>query len=478
MIEFFSVSWGMRIFITFILGLCVLTQTLALVINFYRQDQIKQRVFENLLEIAILAEIIVFSFMHGEVVNSYRNGIVVPIGYENIRIIFFLAILVLSIAIYVNNRRLLPLSVILAASVSLPALENITASFYPFLFVGALLFFLSRSIKSCVISMIAIRTSVSAFSIIHAVDNLHTGVLFCESDGYTILSNHQMQRLMHQLTGKVFRDSLKFYEMLISDEYISSYEKVKLEGQSVYLQPDGSAWMFTKKEIPFLMKKYIHISASDVSENWALTSKLQDQDQELREKSVELKNTISNLHILSKEKEIESARMRAHDILGQSLTVLLRTIQNEDNLDYDLLKSLSKDLLEEIKSEYGEASAVDELKHLQQTFISIGVDVNFKGQLPNDKEQASLFVDIIREGTANAVRHGLASQVNIEAEETEDSYNLVMSNIGHTTSEPITLGSGLTVMRKKILAQGGHLEISPYPEFTLSVILPGGEKSG
>jgi signal transduction histidine kinase len=232
--------------------------------------------------------------------------------------------------------------------------------------------------------------------------------------------------------------------------------------------------MFTKTEIPLLMKNYIHISAADVSENWSLTSKLQIQDQELRNKSEELKRTISNLHILSKEKEIENAKIRAHDILGQRLTVLLRMIQNEEILDYKLLTSLSKGLIDEIKAEHDEISPLEELQSIQEIFNSIGVDINFKGKLPEDEEQAGLFVDIIREGSANAVRHGFATRINIESEEIKDSYNLVISNVGHTTSDPIIPGSGIKAIRKKVEAQGGNIEITPYPQFTLSVVLPGG----
>ena len=67
--------------------------------------------------------------------------------------------------------------------------------------------------------------------------------------------------------------------MLISDKYKSRCEKVQLEGQLVYLLPDKTAWIFKKTDIMILNKNYIHISAADVSEHWALTAKLQDQDQ-------------------------------------------------------------------------------------------------------------------------------------------------------------------------------------------------------
>ena len=478
MIEFFTFSWGGRIAITFILGLCVLAQTLSIVLNFYRFDQTIRRVFEILLEFFILCEIIMLSFMHGEVINGYNNGIVVAIGYENIRISIFLSILMVAIIVCYIKRTLLPISVIVFAGISLPAIENIMGSLFPWLFVGALVFFLVRGVKNSISNYFAIKTNISALSIINALDTLHTGVIFSESDGYIVLSNHQMQRLMLLITGKIFRNSLKFYEVLISDKYESRYKKVGIEGQTVYLLSDETAWMFTKTDIPFLRKNYVHISAADVSENWALTSKLQAQEEELREKTLELKATISNLHILSKEKEIENAKVRAHDIIGQRLTVLLRMLQNRDNLDYGSLTSLSKGLLEELKEEEIETKAEDELKKIQQIFNIIGVEVIFQGQLPHDEEDAQLFVDIIREGTANAVRHGFATQVKVEAEESEGSYNLVVANIGYTRDEPITLGSGLKAMRKKVNDQGGRLEIIHYPVFTLSVCLPGGEKSG
>ena len=310
----------------------------------------------------------------------------------------------------------------------------------------------------------------------HAIDTLHTGVLFCENDGYTLLSNYQMQKLMIAITGRIFRNAIQFYEMLVSDQYESRYKKAELDGQMIYLLPDGTAWMFTKTDIPFRMKNYVHISVADVSGHWNLTTRLQQQNQKLRRKKDELTKTIANLHIFSKEREIENARMRAHDILGQRLTVLLRTIQDENNIDYDLLTSLSKGLLDELKAEKSETRPYDELESIQQIFAAIGVDINVEGQLPDNVEHAGLFVDIIREGSTNAARHGFASKINVVTEATEDAYNLTITNNGHTTTVPITPGGGIGVMRKKVNAQGGNLDIRQHPLFTVSVVLPGGDQ--
>lgn len=476
MIEFFNLSAATHIFVTFYLGICVLAQTLALVLNFFRHRRNITWVFESLLEISILFEILIFSLLYGQIVNAYNNGFVVPTGYESIRILIFLVILILVVVVSITMKNLLVLSVIPITLISLPIMENIMGATFPWFFIGALIFFLGRSIKICIFSVIEIGTSISALSVTRAIDTLHTGVLFSENDGHTLLSNRQMQNLMISITGKVFRNSIEFYDMLLSDQYGSRYKKAELDGQIVYLLADGTAWMLKKTDIFFLMKNYIHISVADVTELFALTAKLQIQDQELRHKSGELKKTIANLHILSKEREIDNAKMRAHDILGQRLSVLLRIIQNEDNLDYDLLTSLSKGLLAELKAEQNAIGPYDEINEIQQIFAAIGVDIKFEGELPDDIQQASLFVDIIRESSTNAVRHGFATQININIELKENEYKLTINNNGHTGNEPIIPGSGIKVMKKKVSGQGGNLNITHQPLFTLSVVLPGGEK--
>lgn len=476
MIEFYNFSWKARILITVILGLCVLGQTLAMVLNFYRNRLNPRIALKNLLEIFILLQVLVFSFLHGQIVNGYKTGFVVASGYENIRIVLFILTLTLLVLVCFLKKTYLPLSLIPAIAISLPIIEKILGEAFPWFFIGALIFLLVRSIRLCITSAIAIKTNISALSVIHAIDTLDTGVLFSENDGHILLSNQKMQKLMLAMTGKTFRNSIEFYDMLVSEEDTWRYKKNELDEQRVYILSDASAWMLTKTDVSYLMKNYIHISLADVSQLWSLTRELQIQDEELRHKSDELKETIANLYSLSKKKEIENARMRAHDILGQRLSVLLRTIRTDNDIDYALLESLSKGLLSELKAEQDEIGPYDELKGIQEIFLAIGVDIKFEGSLPQDEEQAHLFVDIIREGSTNAVRHGLATEINIKSESIEETYNLTINNNGHTTSTPIALGSGIRTMRKKVDSQGGDLEIIQEPIFTLAAVLPGGDK--
>lgn len=477
MIEFFKFSWPAHLVITFIFGISILMQTVAIMLSFFGHNLKKSRIFENLFEISILFEIFIFSLMHGEVIDGYKNGFLVASGYEKIRIIMFLINVSLAVIVYLIIKSSFSLMVIPATIISLPIIENLLGSVYPWFFIAAIILFLGRSIVVCISNIILIRTKISALSVIRGIDILNTGVLFSENDGYILLSNKQMQKLMLAIADKIFRNSIQFYEMLVQDKFNSRCKKEELDGQMVYLLPDDSAWMFTKTEIQIQRKNYIHISASDVSQVWKMTVKLQNQDKELRHKSDELKKTISKIYILSKKKEIENAKMRAHDILGQRLSLLLRIIQDKNSIDYDLLVSLSKGLLDEVKAERETTGPYDKLNSIQQVFSDIGVNVKIQGQFPYKIEQASLFVDIIRESATNAVRHGFATQINIKSELIEGIYNLTIDNNGYTTNTPIIPGSGIQAMREKIKDQDGYLDITHHPVFTLSVVLPGGDKN-
>ena len=133
MIEFYTFSWAARILITVILGLCVLIQTLALVLNLYRCSLILTTppAFENLFELSILCEILVFSLLHGQVINGYKNGLILPTGYENIRIFVFLLVLILAIVLWIRTRMRYSLSVIPAVVISLPIVENALGHAFP-----------------------------------------------------------------------------------------------------------------------------------------------------------------------------------------------------------------------------------------------------------------------------------------------------------------------------------------------------------
>jgi len=102
------------------------------------------------------------------------------------------------------------------------------------------------------------------------------------------------------------------------------------------------------------------------------------------------------------------------------------------------------------------------------------VEIEFDGTLPADEAKSRLFVDISREAITNAVRHGFATKVFINADRMDSAYRLCVTDNGHPPSGQIEEGGGISGIRQKLKALGGSLAVNVMPAFTLTITLPVG----
>ena len=91
-----------------------------------------------------------------------------------------------------------------------------------------------------------IKNELSRDSVKLALDELHSGLLFCEPDGNILLVNGRMQRLMQVLCGEVYRDGKKFYERLLSGDVSDSCSSNVIDGKTVFILPDGEGLVLHK----------------------------------------------------------------------------------------------------------------------------------------------------------------------------------------------------------------------------------------
>lgn len=472
--EFNVWNAALRAAITLLFVLCVLSQTQAAVLGFYRRRRGRGQMAENLLEIILLAYLLTCSLLHGRIIQACETGLTLPVAYGGLRLAVFAAAAIFSVAVAVLSRKAWPLPVAAVTALTLPFAERITGRFFAYLFTTALIALLARSLFTNLSRFREIRTSLSALSIKNVIDSLHTGVMFCEEDGFILLANAQMQRLMTVLTGKVQRNGRHFFSLLTLEEIEPRCRITWFEGQNVVILPDGPAWIFTLTELRIKSKKYIQLTATDITERWCLTTVLQPQNEELLMRQKQLSEAIAGLYVLSRERETQRAKMRVHDILGERLTLLLRIIRSEQPPDYDLLRILSQGLIDELKAAQSTPSPQDELEILQQTFAAIGVEIIIGGSLPEDSAKGQLFADVAREAVTNAVRHGLATQVFIHMDASATGCSMKITDNGHPPSGAIREGGGISGMRKKLEPFGGTLHIAVQQCFILTIDLPGG----
>ena len=473
MAEFYLWTQTVTYLVTLMFALCVLSQTLTTVLSFHRFPRSRARIFETLLELFILGNVFVCSLLHGETREAYLIGILAPTGYGDARIVMFSVIVILAAVVFALTGKPWPLLAILAAGLTLPIMERLTGNTFAYIYIASMLFWLARSIPVSFLRFREIRTGISVLSVKHLIDSLRTGVMFCEKDGFVLLSNTRMQRLMTEITGQVSRNGKKFFEMLSPDKIDPRCRITQFESQNVIILPDSSAWMFTMTELPMGRKTYLQLTATDISERWKLTAELQDQNSELTRRQEELKRTIADLHTISRERQTQIAKMRSHDVLSERIALLRQAVLNEQTPDYSLLRSISEGLKVTLKPDGSALPPQNELDIMKQTFASIGVEIQFDGNLPEETAIGQLFADVAREAIANAVRHGLATQVHIHMEDSDGVVRMAITDNGHPGNDTIREGGGISGMRRRLSELNGELAIKATPGFALTVTIPG-----
>ena len=476
MSEFYLWSLYQRALVVLLIAFCAIIQTLVTVLGYYQRSQTRLRFFVNLLELFLLFHIIVLSLLMGQGQLAHYSSLPVTSGYVILRYISAACITIFAGIVMAYRKNIRPLFFTVVSLLTLPLLEKYLGNTYAWFYIFALFLLLLRGVRICLLRYRMIKVSISALSIKDAVDSLHTGVLFSEQDGFILLVNIRMQWLMKAITGKIHRNCINFYELLVSGELSPGCQKTEYEGQMVWMLPDETAWIFTRTEIQIKSKRYIQLAATDITRRWALTAELQSQEELLRLRGEELRNLIEGLQSLSQTRQLQNAKLRAHDILGQRLTMLLHSVNSGQAPDYELLSNQLQTLLNDLKPDQNEASPHEKMENLRRTFKTVGIEIKLEGNLPKNDEKGNVFVDIISESVINAVRHGFASVIFVQIDYADDILHLKITDNGNVNSlsPPIREGGGISAMRDKVAPHGGSLDVKSHPRFILSVELPGG----
>lgn len=168
-------------------------------------------------------------------------------------------------------------------------------------------------------------------------------------------------------------------------------------------------------------------------------------------------------------------RSRFHDILGQRLALLFRSLREGEEPDEELIRRFAYNLPEELSGREAVTTAADRLETLCRLMQEIGVTLIIDGNLPAKESLAWLGMDIITEAVTNSVRHGLASEVYISLGQSGGNFSMRITDNGiPPKSEPVE-GGGLSSIRRKVGLFDGSVRVETKPRFVLSVFIPGGE---
>ena len=159
-------------------------------------------------------------------------------------------------------------------------------------------------------------------------------------------------------------------------------------------------------------------------------------------------------------------RVNLHGFLGQSLLMTRHYLQSKTG-DRQRILDIWQHNVDILRLEADPQQEADSLASLKSAAQAIGMQVHVHGNLPLDPSYRKLIASIGAETLTNAVRHAGATQLFIDAQESENAYVIRYTNDGVPPDHAVSEGGGLGSARRKIEAAGGAMQLEASPRFAL-----------
>ena len=291
------------------------------------------------------------------------------------------------------------------------------------------------------------KETITDFSIKKVIDECEFGILVLKGKKAKLINN-KMYEILNKLNIK------KDYITNIISQSIDQLDK----NYCVKVEDKYYVFVINNNEI----------ITFDITEEYKLHQKLNGQNKKLKENNKKILLSIDNIEELEKEKNLLKLKNKYHDILGQNLSILQQYLNKEN---------ISQENFEEIKfmiqKMFIDIEDTDDTNANLENLIKIhkknGTDIIIDGKLPQNKETAKVFFEIIREATTNAIRHAGSSKVFVNIKETLEETYMIITNDGRKSNEFITENQGIKDMRRKVKKLGGMFYISTVPEFSVNI---------
>ena len=305
-------------------------------------------------------------------------------------------------------------------------------------------------------------TAITLSSIKESLDHLQTGLCFSLPNGLILLSNHRMNELSHQLFGQPLQNANLFWKALQSGETASGVSRLSASDHPEFSLADDSIWTFKFEKLDSV----IQITAAQTTRQHQLLSELQVRNRELEAMSERIRSYGEKVDEYITARERLDTRVNLHGFLGQSLLMTRHYLQSKTG-DRQNILDIWQHNVDILRLEAEPQQEADSLASLQSAAKAIGMQVHVHGSLPPNPSHRRLIASIGAETLTNAVRHAGATQLFIDAEETNTTYVIRYTNDGVPPDHAVSEGGGLGSARRKSEAAGATMQSEASPRFAL-----------
>ena len=316
------------------------------------------------------------------------------------------------------------------------------------------------------------RQELSRDSVKQAIDLLPSGICYFTPSGSVKLCNMQMHILFRTLSQSDLQTLTELQDALAHCDAGSGVIRLSHERQT-YLFPDGKAWRYRQNVVTDEDGAvYTETIFSDMTELYHKKLELKEQIKQLNAISHELKLLSDNVLILTREKEVLSAKTKLHDYMGAGLIAMRQILRHNQTEEAANAIELLRQAVSTIKNDNTYPQGRSELDGFMHDAEAIGIKVNLSGELPEQEELRCVMILAMRECLTNSVRHAGATALHVAVEKNGDSFSMKITNDGKAPETEVVPKGGLHNLYRHIADCGGTMEIQWKPVFVLTVVLP------
>ena len=297
------------------------------------------------------------------------------------------------------------------------------------------------------------RERINPSSIKEGVDRLPAGLCYHNEQGVPKLINYAMDNFCYMITGEALLDANEFWQRLSYGKVVPGNTVEKTGNSPIITTQNGTTLSFTKQ--------------------FALNIELQKSNNELLSLNRRLKEYGENVWDITREREILTAKVNIHDMLGKALLVTKRYIEcKETNITKEELKELWQGTLYLFDGGFTESHNDSSLDELYDAANLMGISLKVIGHIPKDNRLLRFIMSGARECLTNAVHHASASELYITLYERYGMFIIEYTNDGVKPEKEISEGGGLSSLRQSVEKDGGTMETHITPQFILRLKIP------
>ena len=316
------------------------------------------------------------------------------------------------------------------------------------------------------------RQTLCRDSVKQALDMLPSGICYFTPSGSVKLCNRQMDALFHTIAQSDLQTLAELQEALADCDAGSGVLRLSKERQN-YLFPDGKAWCYRQNEVKASDgATYTEAIFSDITKLYHKNLELKAQIKQLNVIFRELRWLSENALILTREKEVLSAKTKLHDDMGAGLIAIRHILLCNRTEEAANAMDLFRRAVSAIKYDNAYPQGRSDLDRFLQDAEVIGIKVDLSGELPRQEELRRVMILAMRECLTNSVRHAGATTIHIMVEKKEDGISMQITNDGRVPETEVVPKGGLRNLQRYIMDLGGTMEIQSKPGFALTVVLP------